>query len=144
MKLQNISKILKSNQNKAKLHIFNKGGAGFLELKLVNDSTIKIFLEKRYVQLLILSSDVIKKDSSLDEQERGWLTNEKVVDMYQDIEPMTVPPEPAAISAYRSHINSKIRKASENKLPRSKPPILFISIRNLGFRLVSELEIIEH
>ncbi len=144
MKLVDVDRAVSSIRGQPKLHLLGNGGAGTLELKLVDGTIIKILFEKRYARLLLFLSDALRKDHEMDERERGWLTNEQIADMYGDGDPRAYIPEPSSFSAYRSHINRKIRKATEAKQPGAIPPTLFITIRNLGVRLVRELEIVQH
>ena len=143
MKLEEIEKVINSAAYRPKIRLVGNGSVAILELKHECGTVIKVTLEKRYIQLLLLLSQALCEKDDFDEWACGWLTNEQIAQMYVDGNPNAFTPEPSLFSAYRAHINRRIREATNKILPGVDPPILFVTVRNLGVRLISELEIIK-
>jgi hypothetical protein len=129
---------------KLRLYILSKEGAGILEIILTDETNISIYLKGRHIKLLIIHNKALIADRNLENEDaRGWLTNEQIALIYDKEYPKAIVPGANVFTVYRSQINKAIKKELSRQHPSLKAPSLFRSEKNVGTRLVSELEIID-
>jgi len=141
MKFEDVEKVIDSVRRDPRLRLLGDGGAGILELEHRGFAPIKIDLKKRYVRLLQILATALVKDRDLERRERGWLTDERIADLYTADDPKALPLAAETIASYRAHITGKIRSLATAENATATPPPFILTVRNLGVRLVRELEI---
>jgi hypothetical protein len=127
-----------------RLYILSVDGAGILELKLNDGKIVPIYLKGRHIKVLIMYNKTLLADKYLEnEAARGWLTNEQVAQKYDESYPKAVAPEPSVFATYRSQINRAIKKELSQRNQAGNIPSIFSSEKNVGTRLIRELDIID-
>ena len=128
---------------KLKLYILGTDGAGILVIIHADGTILPVPLKARHVKLLIIHNNALIADRNLEyEPARGWLTSEQIALIYDKEFPHNLVPGADVFTVYRSQIN----KAIKEEIPRyaiREIPSIFCSEKNIGTRLVSELEIVD-
>lgn len=143
IKLQDVKEIIRTTKFTWRLRLLNADGAGILELVMDGRVIAHADLEKRYVHLLLLFSEKLANDKNLEEYLRGWLTAEQVANLYSSGDPKAYTPQPSSLSNYRSRIYTEVCGSFSDKHARAVLPPLFVTVRNVGARLIKELEIVK-
>jgi hypothetical protein len=129
---------------KLRLYILSKDGAGILEIIQADEKNVPVYLKSRHVKLLIIHNKALIADRNLEnETARGWLSNEQIASIYDREYPKNIVPEADVFTVYRSQINKAIKEELSRRYLSRKAPSVFSSEKNVGTRLVSELEIID-
>ena len=126
---------------KFRLYLIAINGSGILEVIPADGSPVSIFLEARYIKILLIYNKALQNSKHLkNEAARGWLTNEEVASLY--VADDAIPPEPNVFTSYRSHIHGAIKEEMVRECQGQTAPHVFCSERNIGTRLITEIEII--
>lgn len=145
MSLQNF--IDEHGQFEVKLRLFvlrRRNGSGILELILANGLSVSVYLAGRHIKILLIYNEALKASKHLEnEAARGWLTNEEVASLYVADNPKAIAPEPNVFTYYRSQIHGAIKNKMSRWYPDQTAPRVFYSEKNIGTRLITELEIID-
>lgn len=124
------------------LMVFSRGGMAYLKVFLTVGLAIMIRLCERQAKVLRILNEALTRDEEdgLDEEVRGWMTNEQIAQAFPFGDPRGYVPEPEAIAAYRAQINRLIKESTP---PQHKPPVLFRTERLVGARLIRKIDIID-
>jgi hypothetical protein len=144
MKLEDVEKAINDVRFPPRLLLLGNGGAARLEWDLPDGSMAKAVLEQRHVRMLKVYSVRLRNDRRRDELQRGWLTNEQAAEQYVAGLPKAFAPQPKSCSSYRSQINNRVKRAAAEASCGAWKPELVIGVRNLGARIVCELEIVPY
>ena len=147
MTKKNGSNNYRENSSKPKLFLLSRKGGGYLEIPLSNKRVIKVRLSRRHVKVLLILNKVlqVEDEEDTDKEDRGWLNDEQIAEAYTFGDRFAIPPGSKAITQYRSQVNGFIKKAMKQvKLTTThKVPQIFLGERDVGVRLINELEIID-
>ena len=106
-----------------------------MEIPLADNKIIRIHLKRRHIKVLLILNQAlqVEKDGEIDEASWVWLTDKQIAEAYASDDPLAFPPNPSAITSYRSQINGLIKKALKKEKISStqEPPRLFISERDV-------------
>ncbi|KYK23601.1 hypothetical protein AYK24_07260 [Thermoplasmatales archaeon SG8-52-4] len=129
---------------KLRLYILGTDGAGVLEISFPDGFVLSVPLKARHIKLLNIQNNALIEDRDLEyEPARGWLTNEQIASIYDREYPHNLVPGVNVFSVYRSQINKAIKKKISKLYPTREIPSVFCSEKNVGTRLVSEIEIVD-